>query len=192
MGITLAVSGGPHKGKSFTFVGHDTFIVGRSPKSHFRLSEEDRYFSRIHFLIEANPPRCRLLDMNSRNGTFVNGERVENCELRDGDKIQAGRTVIRVSFHETAIAPAPTPPPAIVPIVELEEVEALDEVEAVDEVEVVPPVPTATVPRRASRETAIPAPAACLACGEPAVPDPKDNLALCAVCRQKSRRRRSR
>ena len=96
--ITLEVVEGPQKGKTFSFVGHDTFLVGRSPEAHLRLSSKDRYFSRIHFMIEVNPPVCRLVDMGSRNGTFVNGQRANVVDLKDGDQIRAGHTVLRVRF----------------------------------------------------------------------------------------------
>lgn len=100
MQITLTVTAGVHTGKVFTFSGHDTFIVGRSVKAHFALAEKDGYFSRIHFMVEVNPPSCRLMDMDSRNGTRVNGERVQVVDLKHGDEIRAGRTKLRVSMEE--------------------------------------------------------------------------------------------
>jgi len=75
--VRLIITDGPHKGKEFTFDQHDTFLVGRSKDSHLQLSYDDPYFSRRHFLFEFNLPRVRLIDLNSRNGTFVNGQRVE-------------------------------------------------------------------------------------------------------------------
>jgi eukaryotic-like serine/threonine-protein kinase len=96
--IKLTVTAGPSKGREFVFEGHDTFLVGRSRRAHFRLTGEDRYFSRLHFLIEANLPRCRLVDMGSRNGTSVNGQKVKTADLSDGDEIKAGHTVLRVSI----------------------------------------------------------------------------------------------
>ncbi len=63
MRITLTVSGGPFKGCVFSFDGHDTFLVGRSKRAHFALPTKDRYCSRYHFLVEVNPPHCRLLDL---------------------------------------------------------------------------------------------------------------------------------
>jgi serine/threonine-protein kinase len=57
MRILLAITEGPHAGKEFEFRDHATFIVGRSVKAHFRLPRGDPYFSRLHFLVEANPPR---------------------------------------------------------------------------------------------------------------------------------------
>jgi eukaryotic-like serine/threonine-protein kinase len=99
MRITLTVTAGPHKGRVFTFAGHDTFIVGRSQRAHFRLPLKDKYFSRVHFLVEVNPPECRLLDMGSRNGTYVNGHRVRTADLKDKDRIKAGKTLLSISFE---------------------------------------------------------------------------------------------
>jgi serine/threonine-protein kinase len=113
MQITLTVTAGPHKGRVFTFGGHDTFLVGRSKRVHFRLQRDDRYFSRVHFLVEVNPPQCRLVDLASRNGTYVNGERVETADLRDGDQIKAGRTILRVSVESDEPPPAPPRPAAV-------------------------------------------------------------------------------
>jgi serine/threonine-protein kinase len=101
-GICLRVTAGPHLGGEFTFTGHDTFIIGRSPRAHFRLATRDRYFSRYHFLVEVNPPQCRLNDLGSRNGTHVNGRRVKTIDLKDGDVIKAGRTMLKVSIPRGA------------------------------------------------------------------------------------------
>ena len=106
MRITLTVTEGPHQGQAFVFDGHDTFLVGRSSCAHFRLPSKDRYFSRIHFLVEVNPPHCRLMDMSSSNGTYVNGRRVERTDLRDGDTIRAGQTVLQVAVTAAAVTPA--------------------------------------------------------------------------------------
>lgn len=132
--VTLTVTAGPSKGQVFTFAGHNTFIVGRSKQAHFRLSGDDRYFSRIHFMVEINPPQCRLLDMNSRNGTYVEGKRVKTADLHDGDTIKAGHTMLQVAFESrsanlpaesepAAEVPAPSPnipapPPAVPPALE--------------------------------------------------------------------------
>ena len=98
--LLLQATEGPHKGETFTCQGHDIFLVGRSKQAHLQL--RDDYFSRAHFLIEVNPPSCRLMDLTSRNGTFVNGERVRSVELRDGDTIKAGNTVLKVSMPAPA------------------------------------------------------------------------------------------
>jgi serine/threonine-protein kinase len=105
MELTLSVIEGPHTGQAFTFTAHDTFLVGRSPRVHFRLrpsekgEQKDRFVSRIHFMVEVNPPLCRLHDMNSRNGTFVNGKKVASADLSQGDVIKVGHTRLRVELQ---------------------------------------------------------------------------------------------
>jgi eukaryotic-like serine/threonine-protein kinase len=94
MPTTLRIIAGPH----FDYDRHDTFLVGRSGDAHLQLSFDDPYFSRRHFLFELQPPRCRVIDLNSRNGTFVNGVRIETAELQDGDEIKAGHTVFNISI----------------------------------------------------------------------------------------------
>jgi serine/threonine-protein kinase len=97
--VTLAVTEGPHRGQVFSFREHDTFIVGRSKDAHFRLPLKDKSLSRFHFIVEANPPFCRLIDMASRNGTRVNGLKVSVIDLRDGDTIRGGQTTLTVSIQ---------------------------------------------------------------------------------------------
>src|SRR5262245_53194650 len=109
MRITFTVTTGPLAGRAFHFEGHDVFLVGRSPNAHCRFPEDDPFFSRVHFLVEVNPPRCRLTDMTSRNGTFVNGRKVEVVDLADGDEIRAGHTRIQVRFDSVLELPAEMP-----------------------------------------------------------------------------------
>lgn len=98
MQVVLSVIAGPHQGTRFTFDAHDSFIVGRSDRAHLRLSQKDRYFSRVHFLIEVNPPMCRVVDLGSRNGTLVNDHKVQVADLHDGDRIKGGNTIFEVKF----------------------------------------------------------------------------------------------
>jgi pSer/pThr/pTyr-binding forkhead associated (FHA) protein len=102
--VTLTVTDGPHRGAAFAFAEHDTFLVGRSPEAHFS-PPDDPYFSRMHFLVEVNPPLCRLLDLQSRNGTEVNRKKVQTIDLQDGDEIKGGRTVLRVAIERPAVTP---------------------------------------------------------------------------------------
>src|SRR5271170_7505517 len=90
MAITLTVQAGPQVGRSFVFDNHDTFLVGRGEDVDFRLTD-DPSMSRKHFLLEVNPPLCRLQDLKSRTGTSVNTRRIESVELANGDLIQAGQ-----------------------------------------------------------------------------------------------------
>jgi pSer/pThr/pTyr-binding forkhead associated (FHA) protein len=48
--------------------------------------------SRIHCRLTALPSGdLEVADLESTNGTFVNGQRVENARLASGDRIQVGR-----------------------------------------------------------------------------------------------------
>ncbi|MFT3693103.1 MAG: GGDEF domain-containing protein [Kofleriaceae bacterium] len=78
--------------------GH--LVIGRSP--HVELRLDDDGISRNHARIRSETNRAWIEDMESRNGTFVNGTRLTGpVELRDGDKIQVGRgTVLRFGFQD--------------------------------------------------------------------------------------------
>jgi serine/threonine-protein kinase len=97
MRISLTVQAGPSEGKRFEFEGHDNFVVGRSPRANLSLPDEGKHISRIHCMIELNPPHCRLIDVGSTNGTLVNGQKISAVNLKDGDRITVGKTVLLVS-----------------------------------------------------------------------------------------------
>jgi serine/threonine-protein kinase len=107
--ILLEVIAGPNQGARFEFDRHDTFLVGRAPTAHLQLLD-DAYFSRHHFLLECQPPRCYLRDLGSSNGTLVNGQKVTECFLRDGDLISGGKTRLRVSLLGASTPVTPLQP----------------------------------------------------------------------------------
>ena len=83
--------------------------VGRSLAADVRF--DDPTVSRRHALIVRQPDGVRVLDDRSLNGVFVNGERVEWRELRDGDEIVVGR--YRLSFLEVATDAAGVADPSL-------------------------------------------------------------------------------
>ncbi|HEX8491920.1 MAG TPA: protein kinase [Pyrinomonadaceae bacterium] len=101
MQVTLRVLSGPHAGRSFTFDQHNTFLIGRSDAAQLCLPD-DRFFSRNHCLLEIAPPRCFLRDLGSTNGTYVNGQKVQEAFLSNGDRIQGGQTVLAVEVSAEA------------------------------------------------------------------------------------------
>jgi serine/threonine-protein kinase len=100
MQVNLKVTAGPYKGRIFSFTQHDSFLIGRNPEAHLCLPE-DRYFSRNHCLLEMNPPHSFLRDLGSTNGTFLNGQRVKDAYLNNGDRIQCGETILIVEVTTT-------------------------------------------------------------------------------------------
>ena len=72
--------------------------VGRSLAADVRF--DDPTVSRRHALIVRQADGVRVLDDRSLNGVFVNGERVEWRELKDGDEIVVGR--YRLTFLDVS------------------------------------------------------------------------------------------
>src|SRR5947208_420559 len=107
MRVTLHVVAGPQTGRVFTFDQHDTFMIGRSEDAQFCLPH-DRFFSRHHCILEIAPPQTFIRDLGSLNGTFINGSRVEQAYLKNGDRIQGGETVLEVEVggDSEAVTPA--------------------------------------------------------------------------------------
>lgn len=62
--------------------------IGRSPAAHVML--DDPTVSRRHAMISLTGDELRILDDRSLNGVYVNGERVEQATLADGDEIVIG------------------------------------------------------------------------------------------------------
>jgi serine/threonine-protein kinase len=94
--LLVEVVEGPHREKRFEFDRHGHFVVGRASTAHLSLPE-DPFFSRHHFLLELNPPRCYLRDLGSRNGTLLNGNPVKEAFLKDRDIFGGGMTRIRLT-----------------------------------------------------------------------------------------------
>ncbi len=99
MHVKIKVVGGPHRGDEFVFEETASFVVGRHRKTQFQLSHRDAFLSRFHFYVEVKPPQCVLVDLNSRNHTYVNGKQVARAVLADGDRIRAGRSKFVVSIE---------------------------------------------------------------------------------------------
>ena len=64
-------------------------VVGRGPDCSLRLAV--RGVSREHAKLVLSPPHTvSVIDLRSRNGTFVNGRRIEAAELAEGDELHFG------------------------------------------------------------------------------------------------------
>jgi len=70
----------------------DVTHVGRGITADVRL--DDHTVSARHAIIVTRAGRLRILDDRSTNGTVVNGRRVDEAELRDGDVVVLGRVVM--------------------------------------------------------------------------------------------------
>jgi diguanylate cyclase (GGDEF)-like protein len=94
----LVVVQGDEIGRRF-LLNERHLILGRDPKCA-DLVISDRSISSKHAMLQVDPTSGRfgVMDLGSRNGTFVNGVPAESSALREGDKIFLGRTVLKFTF----------------------------------------------------------------------------------------------
>ncbi len=93
-------------------VGDSPLVLGRATTCTVEV--DDKRASRNHARIVKAGGGWAVEDLQSRNGTFVNGAKVARTDLKDGDAISIGATVFRfVASGEAKIAaPKPTARPA--------------------------------------------------------------------------------
>jgi eukaryotic-like serine/threonine-protein kinase len=113
--VTLTVVRGLDPGKEYTFRERTLCTVGRGPDCLLQLPDDPAHLdvSRRHCLLDIDPPRVRVRDLGSRNGTYVNGLNIgqrprgltpaagsgmelPEHALEDGDEVRVGGTVFRV------------------------------------------------------------------------------------------------
>lgn len=80
----------------------DAYTLGRHRNNDIVIN--DPKVSGFHARIDRAPEGFVLVDLKSRNGSFVNGRRVENAALKTGDEIRLGtaRLVYRVDYTASA------------------------------------------------------------------------------------------
>ncbi|EFV13308.1 hypothetical protein HMPREF9336_01819 [Segniliparus rugosus ATCC BAA-974] len=77
-------------------LAHGVSVLGRGVTAQVRL--DDKAVSREHCRIWWDGQRAVLQDLGSTNGTTVNGERVSEWQLADGDVINLGQSFVIVRF----------------------------------------------------------------------------------------------
>jgi pSer/pThr/pTyr-binding forkhead associated (FHA) protein len=109
---------GPMKGEIQEF-SEGPILIGRDPSCHLRFPADVTIISRKHARIIREGNQFRLTDTSS-NGTFVNGKRVKEAYLRNGDVLEFAEGGPKVSFlseiregQPAAEAPAAAPPEEI-------------------------------------------------------------------------------
>jgi pSer/pThr/pTyr-binding forkhead associated (FHA) protein len=120
MNVTLTVLGGGLDGTEYEFHQPAVFVLGRAEECYPHLPNtlEYRDVSRHHCLLSINPPEVWVQDLGSKNGTFVNDEKIgqrvwqeagdgainvqpfNRRQLHDGDEIRLGHYLVyRVGVH---------------------------------------------------------------------------------------------
>jgi pSer/pThr/pTyr-binding forkhead associated (FHA) protein len=93
----LKTEEGNDPGLTFRILPGNSRTVGRAPQAEFIV--DAALVSRVHCRLTAGATAIEVIDLDSTNGTFVNGERIEKRALaKPGDRLGIGRvelTVIR-------------------------------------------------------------------------------------------------
>lgn len=110
-------------------LGDKPLTIGRHAENALVLS--DLQASRRHCVIERAGPGWRLRDLGSSNGTLVNGRRVHEVALENGDVIRIGQ--VEIAFHDGKSATTHAA---------LEESEPIEELTEADLLTVEPSAPT--------------------------------------------------
>jgi pSer/pThr/pTyr-binding forkhead associated (FHA) protein len=96
MQVKLKVLSGSNEGKEIS-VSTEKFLIGRSESCQLRPKSES--VSRKHCIIVLKENRVLIQDLNSRNGTFVNDQRLPSDKakvLKPGDQLRIGKLMFEV------------------------------------------------------------------------------------------------
>ncbi len=99
---TLVVLRGIDLGRRYQ-LGEPSILLGRSRLRCQLVIEGDPQVSAVHCRLEqlAGAGGFRVVDLDSTNGLFVGGRRVDSRELGEGDLVQVGETILRYACHDT-------------------------------------------------------------------------------------------
>ncbi len=94
---TLTIQNGGFEGTIYDLADEPT-VIGRNPSTDITLLDEG--ISREHAIIEFDGATgaYTIEDLQSTNGTKVNGKRVRSCSLADGDEIVIGQTAFKLAL----------------------------------------------------------------------------------------------
>ena len=90
----LVICNGGFEGMEYELSAEET-LIGRNPTTDITLLDEN--ISREHAIVlfDADTDTYTIEDLQSTNGTKVNGKGVRSHELEHGDEVQIGHTVFR-------------------------------------------------------------------------------------------------
>src|SRR5262245_32793232 len=104
--VRIEVSAGPHAGTVITWKCAGSYLIGRGAHSQLVLAH-DLLVSVEHCRLDINEHGCLLHDLESRQGTIVNGTRVSRSWLQSGDAVRIGMSELAIHIG-TSRQPAQT------------------------------------------------------------------------------------
>lgn len=129
MELKIVVNSGDEAGATRKLGPGQSLRVGRTQPAELRLPD-DAMLSSLHFSLTVQADHCLITDLGSKFGTQVNGQKIQEAELANGDKIDAGRTRFLITIDgQTRTSQPPSlidaPSAEVPPAVEPEPVVAL-------------------------------------------------------------------
>ena len=107
MRVKLKVLLGKNDGKEIP-VAVKRFLIGRADDCHMRPKSEAISRNHCAILVNEEEDQVVLRDLNSRNGTYLNGERIKSdMSLESGDHLQIGRLEFEVVIKDRKPVPQP-------------------------------------------------------------------------------------
>ncbi|MBC8871649.1 MAG: FHA domain-containing protein, partial [Planctomycetes bacterium] len=103
MRITLQITSGPESSRKLWLVEGQAIVVGRTEAAELVVPDDPR-MSGAHFSVAWVDGEFRIRDLESTNGTCLNGVKVSDAPLEDGDEITAGHTRFAVQMESADAA----------------------------------------------------------------------------------------
>ncbi|UQA54966.1 DUF4388 domain-containing protein [Polyangium aurulentum] len=101
--LALRFISGKYQGGEFPLEDRKEIVVGRASDLDMVLVED--MVSRRHARIACADQQITIEDLNSTNGTFVNGERIQRASLKEGDRVLIGTNILKVVVADSAAPP---------------------------------------------------------------------------------------
>ena len=121
MKAILRITDGPAAGERIIVTPGQQMTVGRSDQADFTIAL-DQLMSSLHFSLRCDEESCMFEDLNSTNGSAINGEPVMRKPLHDGDFLTCGNSRFDIAIDRGGAPPvvapsmaAAAPPVATVP-----------------------------------------------------------------------------
>lgn len=97
---------GASEGRKALLLSKKRVLIGRSQTCDIKIPHNE--VTAIHAVLEAHGGKFKVFDMNSTNGTYVNGERIVSKTCQLGDKLQFGPLEFKLQkYQEDDVAPPP-------------------------------------------------------------------------------------
>jgi pSer/pThr/pTyr-binding forkhead associated (FHA) protein len=93
--FSLHLVQGPGSPRNFT-LAREEVVLGRSSEADIQVDSTD--LSRKHLALRREHGQYTVLDLDSRNGVYLNGVKIHSAVLHEGDNLQLGSVVL--VYHE--------------------------------------------------------------------------------------------